>query len=254
MNPCARCLVSVLVALSLLAAGDPGSQAHALSSPITLADCVANGTDCCNVACKTVISACCVENLCGLPLVDATGLVRGTGVFGGLTAQCSDATAQCASECKATATACKSACCSGLLCRKSCLSSCSATETACVGSCSTQPADGAFADAATVTRSGRVLTVSGPFTCPEGALATVDIRVTESTTGALAIGRARVRCTGSETTFTTNVSATAGTKFSEAGTATACGTARIYERGKSLEALQWCREVLLLPDGAQVTD
>ena len=60
-----------------------------LGSPITFSDCVAPATDCCNPACKAVISGCCVANTCGLPVQT---VITGKLAFAGLSLRCSDLT------------------------------------------------------------------------------------------------------------------------------------------------------------------
>lgn len=60
-----------------------------LGSPITFSDCVAPAIDCCNPACKAVISGCCVANYCQLPV---QLVVTGKLAFEGLSIQCSSLT------------------------------------------------------------------------------------------------------------------------------------------------------------------
>jgi hypothetical protein len=53
-----------------LLAGSASRQAVALeaNSPLLLADCAFPAADCCNPACRTALTACCVKNACGLPV------------------------------------------------------------------------------------------------------------------------------------------------------------------------------------------
>lgn len=248
-------LIATFWMLSAVAVRTPASALS--TNPLTLADCSANALDCCNPACKTSISACCVANQCGLATAGPTGTVFGKVGFQGQQVSCGVSIEQCVDECGAVAKACNAACCTGSLCGKRCITRCSTTESACVDSCRDLPGtflDGAFFDTVTVKQDGRLLVVSGPFTCQEGARATVEVRVTEASTGAVGSATTRVKCAAGETQFRVAVRAAAARPFGLVGTATACGAARIDDRGKRLDAFQWCRDVVLLPEGAELRE
>lgn len=235
------------------------APAHALGSPVTLADCTANASDCCNPACRSSMSACCVANQCSLPVAGPSGTVFGKAGFQGQSVSCGASIEQCTDECNVTAKGCKVRCCvfRDGFCSKSCMRACARTESTCVDGCRDLPGTfivGAFAETATVKQEGRLLMVSGPFKCQEGALATVEVRVTESSTGALGGGATRVKCVADEIQFTLPVRVVSGQKFGQVGMATACGTARIQNRGKRLDSFQWCRDVVLLPEGTELRD
>jgi len=77
---------SLLVAAScVLMTGSASRPAVALeSNPILLADCLFPASDCCNPACKGLITGCCVNNSCGLPVAPVV-----YSKFGGLSLSCS---------------------------------------------------------------------------------------------------------------------------------------------------------------------
>ena len=231
--------------------------ASAISTdPLRLDDCVANGIDCCIPACRFSMSGCCVQNSCGLPVAGPSGTVLGRGGFTGLSVSCGSSIEQCVDECHAAASRCNAGCCGSLACGKRCILQCSATESACVEACRDVTTgafvDGAFFETAVVKQEGRRLDVSGPFKCQEGARATVEVRVTESSTGALGIGTAHLKCAAGETTFTASVRAASAKKFGMIGAATACGAARIDDGRERLDGFQWCRDVILVPEGFEL--
>ena len=71
----------------LLLAVSAREDAEALQKgPISLPDCAANGSDCCLPVCKQMITACCVDNKCGLPKAD---VVKGKGPWSRMSVSCS---------------------------------------------------------------------------------------------------------------------------------------------------------------------
>ncbi len=78
--------VLLVAASCALMAGSASRPAVALeSSPIVFADCVVPATDCCNPACKAIITGCCVNNSCGLPVLPVVYSKNG----GAISASCS---------------------------------------------------------------------------------------------------------------------------------------------------------------------
>jgi hypothetical protein len=164
----------------------------------------------------------------------------------------------CNAGCDATASSCTSGCCGILFCRKSCITSCDSSESLCKENCSGSvigaTTTSAFFDTATISQRGRFLRVGGPLVCPDGATADIDVSVTQSNSATVGTGSAHVRCEAGETSFTTTVRAEGTGAFQPASGARACGTARIHAAGDAIEALQWCRDITLLPDGIQLEE
>ncbi|HEX6388925.1 MAG TPA: hypothetical protein VFZ89_05755 [Solirubrobacteraceae bacterium] len=93
----------------------------------------------------------------------------------------------------------------------------------------------------TVRPDGRTLIVSGPLACTRGERVTVDARVTQRQTGALAEGRWRGICTGERQTWRVRRAATKHRERFAPGAAEACGLLLTRRRGRVTDAHQWCR-------------
>ena len=77
--------VMLVAASCALMAGSATRPAVALeTNPILLADCLFPASDCCNPACKGLITGCCVNNSCGLPVLPVV-----YSKFGGNSVSCS---------------------------------------------------------------------------------------------------------------------------------------------------------------------
>lgn len=78
--------ILLVTASCVLMAGSASRPAVALeSNPVLLADCAFPAADCCSAVCKGLISGCCVNNACGLPVVPMV-IAKSSG---GLAASCS---------------------------------------------------------------------------------------------------------------------------------------------------------------------
>ena len=89
---------------------------------------------------------------------------------------------------------------------------------------------------------GRTLVVSGPVACTRGERVTVDARVTQRLTGALAEGRWHATCTGEKQTWRVRRAVTKHRERFGPGEAEACGLLLTRRRGRVTDAHQWCRE------------
>lgn len=163
---------------------------------------------------------------------------------------------QCANDCLSEEAACQTGCCGLLFCRKSCLSACFTNERICEDDCAIRlgsDPDGAFFDTVTPEGDGRVLRVSGPLQCPFGAVAEIQVTVTQNA-GPVANGHVRVLCPAAGNAFTVPAAVLGISRFQPLSTATACGVARIHAGRQGVNALQWCRDVTVLPEGIQLEE
>jgi hypothetical protein len=90
-------------------------------------------------------------------------------------------------------------------------------------------------------RPDGALVVSGPVACTRGERSTVDARVTQRQTGALAEGRWRGTCTGKKQTWRVRRALTKHRERFARGAAEACGLLLTRRRGRVTDAHQWCR-------------
>jgi hypothetical protein len=167
--------------------------------------------------------------------------------------------ANCFVGCDSRQTACNSGCCilGGLLCGGRCINKCQATSDQCKNDCNLTAIggtpEGAFFDTVTLATNQRTLHIGGPFFCPEGATADLDVTLTQHGIGAVAQGRAHIQCpVDGDTSFALDASTVGNTLFKPLGKAQACGTARIHSASLSLDSFQWCREVTVLPEGVEL--
>lgn len=90
-------------------------------------------------------------------------------------------------------------------------------------------------------REGRRVEVVGHVTCGEGQRFSVDVTVTQDSTGAVATGHTQGTCTGERRqTWTAIATAHGGSTFEE-GTALACAEAS----WPSIGTVEWCNRVRL---------
>jgi len=95
-----------------------------------------------------------------------------------------------------------------------------------------------------VSGKGDHVTVTGPIACTAGELAELRATVTQRTTGAVAEGRGRITCTGSDQTWKLRLEKKGGESFQE-GEATAVAIAVTFDEGKATDAQQWLVTVSL---------
>ena len=161
----------------------------------------------------------------------------------------------CVNGCGFSRSGCVNGC--GIFFNKSCVTNCNTNSTNCQNDCWSgsilSDPDSAFDETAVLTRSGRSIDISGPLVCPEGGTATIQVRVTHEA-GAIAKGQAKVQCLADTTEFTARLTANGSNVFPPFSQVTACGTAQISRRGNKGAAFQWCREVILVPQGTTQQD
>jgi hypothetical protein len=163
---------------------------------------------------------------------------------------------RCTNGCRSSEGSCSGECCGRIFCKKSCLGSCAQTRIACEEGCYDQvgtASSGAFFETASLSGNGRLIQTSGPLQCPEGAIATISVTVSQSP-GIIARGQSRVACPAGEGSFTVRAVARSKTKFHAPSTATACAVAQIRIGARDVDALQWCRDLSVLPGGVELED
>lgn len=170
----------------------------------------------------------------------------------------------CNVDCDGAQKTCNSGCCGpfGLICSGNCISNCQSSADACKAGCASgaigaTSSESAFDDTATIAPNGRIITISGPLSCSEGGTADIQVTITQNN-GAIAEGNTRILCPDTEErteySFTLNARTIGGVNFQAPGIAKACGVARIGAANLTLDALQWCREVTILPEGVELED
>ncbi len=156
----------------------------------------------------------------------------------------------CVNGCGISQNGCVNGC--GFFFNKSCVTNCNINSTNCQNDCWSSSIlsnpDGAFEETAVLARNGRSIDISGPLACPDGGTATIAVTVTHET-GAIAGGQAKVQCRADTTEFTARLATNGPSVFPPFGEVTACGTAQITRQGANAAAFQWCREVILVPEG-----
>ncbi len=164
----------------------------------------------------------------------------------------------CNVGCDSAQTTCNGGCCilGGRLCSGKCITTCQATADQCKADCASAAigatSSGAFADTATIARNGRTIAIEGPFVCPQGGTADLEVTLTQDT-GAVAKGTTRFECpAGNETSFALDLNTIGNTRFHGLGAAQACGAARITAPGVTVDAFQWCRDVTVVPEGVDL--
>lgn len=158
----------------------------------------------------------------------------------------------CQSECTISLRSCTAGCCGTTTCGKTCVGVCDATYNVCLNICGFAAIDGAFFDTATIAPNGRRIRVGGPLSCPEGATADLSFSLSQSD-GAIATGQANVEC-GGDTTYTADVHTQGSNSFEPFAATQACGVARIHAANLSLNALQWCRDITVVPEGVELLE
>lgn len=91
-----------------------------------------------------------------------------------------------------------------------------------------------------------VVIVTGPLQCDAGERVLVRVTVTQRSTGAVAVGSRRLRCTGAVQRWEVHAVPRGDAVFAE-GDATVTAMARTTLRGDATDAHQWLRPVTLLP-------
>ena len=97
-----------------------------------------------------------------------------------------------------------------------------------------------FAPTASLGPGGHVQ-ISGHAACVEGAVADLEVTISQRGTGAIAEGATRVACGGDEVPWDVQAS-TVGRGALSAGPATACGLIRITSERDPPDTVQWCRD------------
>ena len=163
---------------------------------------------------------------------------------------------QCTNNCLTEEATCQSGCCGRIFCKKSCLGVCFDNERVCEGSCDISfqgDPDGEFADVATQGPKGRALRITGPLRCPANAVVDLSVTLSQST-GAIAKGQLKLTCPDGDTNFAARALVIGSTKFQPLSPATACAVARIHVGAQGVRALQWCRELTVLPEGTELEE
>lgn len=105
-------------------------------------------------------------------------------------------------------------------------------------------------ETATLTPSGHNVRVTGPIGCDAGEIVHIRVRVTQSSTGAIAEGTFHARCTGDREAMTTQPwsvrAATHGNVAFEPGEAHVEAWARTVNRGEQTDMHNWGRTVELV--------
>ena len=92
--------------------------------------------------------------------------------------------------------------------------------------------------AGALTKNGFFLKVTGPINCTTGEVVDLRVTVTQRTTGAVAEGYERLRCTGNDQVWRAELLRLSREAF-EAGPAIAVAIARTSENGRATDAHQW---------------
>ena len=89
-----------------------------------------------------------------------------------------------------------------------------------------------------LTKNGLLLKVTGPIACTAGEIVELRVTVTQRTTGAVAEGYERTKCTGNDQVWSAQLLRLSREAF-EAGPAIAVAVARTFDRGRATDAHQW---------------
>jgi hypothetical protein len=161
----------------------------------------------------------------------------------------------CSASCGQGLSQCVGGC--GLFFHRRCVNDCNGDYNTCYDGCWADTpfveTSSAFDNTATLVGNGRTIRISGPLTCPEGAKATIDVTLTQEG-GAVATGRVKVQCQADTAEFAADLKKTGRNEILPFGAAQACGVAQISRQSENATALQWCREVTVLPEGVQLED
>ena len=161
----------------------------------------------------------------------------------------------CVNGCSISQSGCVNNC--GVFFNKSCVTNCNTNSTNCQNDCWSgsilSDPDAAFDETAVLAPNGRSILISGPLDCPEGGTATIDVTVTHDA-GAIAGGQAKVQCVADTKEFTARLATNGVNVFQPLSQVKACGTAQISRRAANGAAFQWCRDVILVPEGTELQD
>jgi hypothetical protein len=103
----------------------------------------------------------------------------------------------------------------------------------------------AFDPTLKVHDNGRRVSVTGTVDCSAGERVQIHVRITQRSTGAVAEGNWKGKCTGSLQTWEIDA-VVHGSGELEAGAAQGVGLAVTSSRGKSTDAIQWLNEITLI--------
>lgn len=98
---------------------------------------------------------------------------------------------------------------------------------------------------ALVADHGRHLVVTGPIACTAGEHAYLELTVTQRATGAVAAGRTRFACSGTDERWEVHAATRDRASFEE-GRATAVVLARTGDGGRVTDAQQWLVAITLV--------
>lgn len=104
-------------------------------------------------------------------------------------------------------------------------------------------------ETATLTPSGHTVAVTGPIGCDAGEIVHIRVRVTQSSTGAVAEGTFHARCTGDRQPWTVRAATQGSTSF-DPGEAHVEAWSRTVDRGEQTDFVNWEREVELVERSA----
>ena len=98
---------------------------------------------------------------------------------------------------------------------------------------------------AKITDNGRGIVVTGPLQCSEGQPVDLRVTVSQRSTGAIAEGTARIRCTPDRAQWEVRITTQGNATFQE-GPAIATALARSTQHGDPDDAHQWLVEITLV--------
>ena len=93
--------------------------------------------------------------------------------------------------------------------------------------------------------NGRIIITKGRVHCTEGEAVRVKVEITQSSTGAKAIGHTDEVCTGEPQNWDA-ITVTRKSAAFEPGEAQACAVARTRFRDEITDTFSWCRSVMLV--------
>ena len=97
----------------------------------------------------------------------------------------------------------------------------------------------------TLSSNGRQALVTGPISCTQGEKLSLEVMVTQETTGAITEGRLIMSCTGTNQTWAINTK-TQGAATLVEGPAVAWALATTRDNGVITDSTQWKRDVTVV--------
>lgn len=96
-----------------------------------------------------------------------------------------------------------------------------------------------------LSSNNRQVLVTGPIACTQGEKLSLDVMLTQRTTGAISAGNLQMSCTGTNQTWAINTN-TRGAATFEVGSAVAWALATTRDNGIITDANQWSRNVTVV--------